>query len=223
MTEFETKRDPRIPPMPNKTDWQKFERIEQWRRSNLTIIRQLHADTYNDLHTLANESANNANDIANNANDIANNANDIANLEAIDPDANISGAITLFPWEFTYQQGGWVWQTNANQKFGGYYHNGNASNGDYISSNYVIPAGNYRVHLDAVTGANRGIVSFSASYGSLGTFDLYSASTTYNYANYFHTAILGGVRRLVLSCQSKNASSSGYIASISKLSLHRYS
>ena len=52
MNDLKTKRDPMLPGIPSKHEWQQYDRIEQWRRSNLTVMRQLHNDTYDDFRSM---------------------------------------------------------------------------------------------------------------------------------------------------------------------------
>ena len=79
MADKKTKSDPLLPPIPKEDDWEKYPRIEQWRRGHLSVMKELHKNVRYDIDNLANDISNNANDVSNNANDISNNAGDVSN------------------------------------------------------------------------------------------------------------------------------------------------
>lgn len=52
MPDYKVKRTPLLPPIPKEDEWQKFDRIERWRRSHLTVVEQLHEDAHDDINVL---------------------------------------------------------------------------------------------------------------------------------------------------------------------------
>lgn len=226
MTEFKTKRDPRIPSIPNKTDWQQFERIEQWRRSNLTIIRQLHADVNDDLNTLANETAElEANQHAPVTVANSNTATLTLSGQQITAYANQQGTDIIFPWELGGASNGtWDFSLSANQMFQGYFVNTSNANGNYLSgANFFLGGGSSYLKTLYVAGPDSGIVQILYNGVVRATIDMYNAGS-YLY-NQIASNTLVGVStpaNLQILVNGKNASSSGYFCRITYMGIRRY-
>jgi len=219
MTDYKVRKNPALPAIPSESDWQDFDRIIKWRRGHLTVLQQLHSDTYDDVHTLENATANNANDIANNANDISNNANAIANV-AIYQD------VILYPWEMSnYGASNWAAVVSANQFFNGYYHNVTANNFDALYRTQYLRAGTYLWGVFGITTANSGIASLQIDATTYAAIDMYTSSTGYNYFASNSSVVVGssGTHALYVKVNSKNASSSGYKLYITYSHLRRVS
>lgn len=52
---FKTKRDPLVPNIPTEEEWKDFPRIQSWRRNHLSVLKQLHADAYDDITAVWND------------------------------------------------------------------------------------------------------------------------------------------------------------------------
>lgn len=224
MTEFKTKRDPLLPHVPTKEEWQKFDRIEQWRRNNHVVMRQLHSDVYADLNTLSNETANLADSIhdAVTVSDTAS-VNMTLSGQQISAVANIGSHVTIFPWEMSAVNGTWDVQINANQYFNGFWYNTSNTNNDTISiANLFLNSGSFRWTILTRTGPERGILQLLIDGVGASIVDLYSGSYVYNVALSNVASITIGVRSIGLKVYGRNGASNGYITPFSYLNLQRY-
>ena len=209
MTDLKTQRNPLLPAIPTKEEWDKFPRIEQWRRSQLTVIEGLHASVYDDLSNVANDAANaNAN--------VALLASNVANLRPC--------PMIVFPWASTNQVGTWAATMDANQIMGVYYKNTSNANDDYLRWWVTLAAGGYWFDLLGVKTANGGRfqVYWNGSAANAAVFDLYAASTTYNHNVQWQMSISnGGMGVFDIRVVGKNASSSGYYLNVTQVGFRR--
>lgn len=212
MTDIKTKRDPLLPPIPKEDEWEKYPRIESWRRGHLSVLKELHGNVNADLNTIAN-------DIANNANDIANNASNIANIQH-------PFDMTFFPWEGTLSNGVWAANVDANQLFNGYYYNSSANQFNYIGVPVYMPKGNYAVTLVGMKGPDCANVLVRVDSNAWLSEDLYNANTVYNYIatdSVNNSLTTSAFHNVFIFVWYKNASSSSNIVRISQVSIRKIS
>lgn len=129
----------------------------------------------------------------------------------------------LFP--YTGSSGTWAVAQNSAGLYGGWKANSaGTANGDYMQwANVAIPAGTYTVVLAAQKTTGSGIVDVLIDGSSIGTVDLYNGSTTNDYwtvtTSYAPSSTALVTVKLLLN--GKNASSSGYLARLSRLIFRR--
>lgn len=129
----------------------------------------------------------------------------------------------MFPSSAT--SGTWAVAQNSAGMFGGWVTNSaGTANGDYIQwANVPMPAGTYTVALAAQKTTGSGILDILIDGVSLGTVDLYNGSTVTSYytATTSYAPSSTALVTVKLLLNGKNASSSGYLARISRLIFKR--
>jgi len=200
MTDYKVKRTPLLPPIPREEEFEKFDRLQQWRRGHLSVMEQLHRDIYDDVQSLANSVAN------------------------IITKNDVMGYVSIFPWfSPAANVGAWSAIGDANQYLGTYCRNTSSNNFDLIEFSMSLKEGTYQVDFHGIKGANSGIVYVILSQIPVGNaIDLYAAATTYNFSvNMSVTVPASGNTTVGLKVQGKNASSNDYICAWTNLTLRK--
>lgn len=111
---------------------------------------------------------------------------------------------------------------NTSQLTNGYASSSSVQN-DEIGWDVIMAAGTWTISILTVTGASSGIITASLDGTTVGTIDLYSASTVFNSLKTITGIAVStsGKQRLLLKMAAKNPSSSSYAASLSAVRLLR--
>lgn len=133
--------------------------------------------------------------------------------------------------EGTIVQGAWIWdtipaQTNYSSVRGegaGIFDNsGGVDLDEYKWSSIYLAAGTYKLTFVTILSADRGIIEFLHGITSLGTYDTYSAGTTFNaVVTITFTLLAATTGDLRFRNNGKNTSSTGYYAEFSKMTLEK--
>lgn len=117
-----------------------------------------------------------------------------------------------------------VWASLPLQEFGGAWNQSAAAVNDYRNLDFTIPAGTYTLEVHYVKSSIAGKLTISFDGAVLGTTtDMYAAANTYNQKVTFTgiSAAGNGSHSIALQVLSKNASSTGYSAFITRCHLVR--
>lgn len=137
---------------------------------------------------------------------------------------NGEGHITIIPINpAAVGQGTWTNQTNTSTLLNLWFYNSSGGNGDNCSFQVYLAKGTYTLQILATTKGDYGILDVDFDAAEVASFDLYSAATTYNVVKEQAsiTVTESGLKTLKLRVDGKHASSIGYLAAISLISLHR--
>jgi len=117
-----------------------------------------------------------------------------------------------------------VWQSFALQEFNGAFAQAPAAINDYRNMDFDCPEGKYTVEVHYLKASVSGKFTLSFDGGVLGTTtDMYAAANTYNQkVTFTNVSVVGdGSHSVALQILSKNASSTGYSAYITRVRVIR--
>lgn len=108
---------------------------------------------------------------------------------------------------------------DALQAYSTYTYHSSQANGDAIENGFVIAAGTYTLYVLGTTNNSYGKTDVAIDGGGvLGTLDWYSAGVTRNVINSIAGIVLSdGYHKISFTVNGKNASSSGYIYTLTKM------